>query len=72
MKIDLLDPKSFEGGQPRDQFGWLRENAPVYRHPEPDGPGYWAVTRPRFGQLWTRLIRRPGAAKDADAVLRTW
>ena len=26
MKIDLLDPKSFEGGQPHDQFRWLREN----------------------------------------------
>lgn len=45
MKIDLLDPKSFAGGQPHDQFAWLRENAPVYRHPEPDGPGFWAVTR---------------------------
>lgn len=45
MKIDLLDPGSFEGGQPHDQFAWLRENAPVYRHAEPDGPGYWAITR---------------------------
>jgi cytochrome P450 len=45
MKIDLLSPKSFEGGQPHDQFAWLREHAPVYRHPEPDGPGYWAVSR---------------------------
>jgi cytochrome P450 len=37
---------SFEGGQPHDQFRWLRENAPVYRHAEPlGGPGYWAITR---------------------------
>ncbi|MFP4002562.1 MAG: cytochrome P450, partial [Alphaproteobacteria bacterium] len=47
MKIDLLDPASFAGGQPHGQFAWLRANAPVYRHPEPGGPGFWAVTRYR-------------------------
>ena len=45
MQIDLLSPHSFIGGQPHDQFAWLRENEPLYRHPEPAGPGYWAVTR---------------------------
>ena len=45
MHIDLLSPESFADGPPHDQFAWLRERAPVYRHPEPDGPGYWAVTR---------------------------
>jgi len=45
MKIDLLDPASFAGGQPHAQFTWLRRNAPVYRHSEPGGPGFWAVTR---------------------------
>lgn len=45
MHIDLLNPASFDGGQPHDQFRWLRENAPVYWHEEPDGPGFWAVTR---------------------------
>ena len=45
MDIDLLNPASFARGQPHDQFRWLREHAPVYRHPEPDGPGFWAVTR---------------------------
>lgn len=45
MHIDLLDPKSFDGGQPHDQFRWLRENAPVYRHAEPAGEGFWALTR---------------------------
>jgi cytochrome P450 len=45
MKIDLLSPRSFAGGQPHDQFAWLREHAPVYRHEEPDGPGFWAVMR---------------------------
>jgi cytochrome P450 len=45
VKIDLLDPASFANGQPHEQFRWLREHAPVYRHDEPDGPGFWAVTR---------------------------
>ena len=43
--IDLLSPASFATGQPHDQFAWLRDNAPIYRHAEPAGPGFWAVTR---------------------------
>lgn len=50
MDINLLSPASFAAGQPHDQFRWLRENAPVYRHEEPDGPGFWAVTR--FDDVW--------------------
>lgn len=45
MNVDLLSPQSFVGGHPHDQYDWLRLNAPVYKHPEPDGPGFWAVTR---------------------------
>jgi len=45
LAIDLLDAVSFAHGQPHDQFRWLREHDPVHRHPEPDGPGFWAVTR---------------------------
>jgi cytochrome P450 len=44
-KIDLLDPASFDGGQPHDAFTWLRNNEPVYRHPKPDGGHFWAVTK---------------------------
>jgi cytochrome P450 len=44
-RIDLLSVSSFAGSQPHDQFDWLREHAPVYRHPQPEGPGFWAVTR---------------------------
>lgn len=45
MRIDLLSPGSFAHGQPHDQFDWLREHDPVHRHAEPDGAGFWAVTR---------------------------
>jgi cytochrome P450 len=43
--VDLLSPASFANGQPHDQFAWLRKHDPVHWHPEPDGPGFWAVTR---------------------------
>jgi cytochrome P450 len=45
MKIDLLSPASFAAGQPHDQYRWLREHAPVRWHDEPNGRGFWAVTR---------------------------
>jgi cytochrome P450 len=45
MKIDLYSPGSFSDGHPFAQYRWLRENAPVYWHEEPHGPGFWAVTR---------------------------
>jgi len=45
VQIDLLSPASFAHGQPHDQFDWLRENDPVHWHDEPEGPGFWAVTR---------------------------
>jgi cytochrome P450 len=45
VEIDLLSVARFAGSQPHDQFAWLRANAPVYRHDEPDGAGFWAVTR---------------------------
>src|SRR5581483_6764409 len=51
MHIDLLSPSSFAAGQPHDQFRWLRENAPVYWHEEPNGRGFWAVTR--YEDVWT-------------------
>jgi cytochrome P450 len=51
MKIDLLNPASFAAGQPHDQFAWLRANSPVHWCEEPDGPGFWAVTR--YDDVWT-------------------
>jgi cytochrome P450 len=50
MQIDLLSPEIFAGGQPHGQFRWLREHDPVQWHEEPDGPGFWAVTR--FEDVW--------------------
>jgi cytochrome P450 len=43
--IDLVATRSFANGQPHDQFRWLRENDPVYKHPAEDGGSFWAITR---------------------------
>ena len=46
MQIDLVSPETFaRSGHPWDQYAWLRANDPVYWHPEPDGPGFWAITK---------------------------
>ncbi|MFF4175742.1 cytochrome P450 [Streptomyces sp. NPDC001750] len=45
MKVDLLDPSLFERGEFWPVLAWLRVNDPVHRHAEPDGPGFWVVSR---------------------------
>ena len=44
-ELDLSDAKVFDEGFPHDYFRMLRAEAPVCWHPEPNGPGHWAVTR---------------------------
>ncbi|MHB1855045.1 MAG: cytochrome P450 [Acidimicrobiales bacterium] len=43
-QIDLLDRDAFALGVPHSWFTYLRANHPVYRHPEPDGPGFWVFS----------------------------
>lgn len=44
--IDLASPESFQGGIPRDQYRYLRNEEPVYWHEDPEqGVGFWAITR---------------------------
>jgi cholest-4-en-3-one 26-monooxygenase len=43
--VDLFDPDVYTRGVPHDMYRVLRREAPVYRHPEPDGPGFWALTK---------------------------
>jgi cytochrome P450 len=45
MRQDLLDPATFSAGHPVELYRRLRAEAPVCRNPEPDGPGFWALTR---------------------------
>ena len=43
--INLLDSRRFAQSVPHEWFTYLRRHAPVYRHPERHGPGFWAITR---------------------------
>jgi cholest-4-en-3-one 26-monooxygenase len=43
--IDLLSRDVFTEGVPHEWFTYLRANAPVYHHPEPDGPGFWVISK---------------------------
>jgi cholest-4-en-3-one 26-monooxygenase len=42
---DLSSPDTFVPGVPFETFDRLRKEDPVYFHEEPDGPGFWCVTR---------------------------
>lgn len=44
-EIDLANPDHFLAGTPHAWFQRLRREAPVWLHPEPDGPGFWCITR---------------------------
>ena len=66
--IDLMAPESFARGQPHDQFRWLRTHDPVHWHPEPDGPGFWAVTRYEDVKA---VGRDPGTFSSVPTIMRS-
>ncbi len=43
--IDLYSQDLWEKGVPHAAFARLRAEAPVFWHPDPQGPGFWAVTK---------------------------
>jgi cholest-4-en-3-one 26-monooxygenase len=43
--IDLLNLDRFTEGIPHEWFTYLRQNAPIHFHSEPDGPGFWVFTK---------------------------
>ncbi len=43
--IDLTDASVWERAAPHEWLDRLRTEAPVHWHEEPDGPGFWALTR---------------------------
>ena len=64
--IDLLDAAAFVGGQPHEQFAWLRDNDPIHWHDEPNGPGFWAVTR--YGDV-KRVGRDPATFSSVPGIM---
>jgi cytochrome P450 len=45
LDTNLVDAASYANGPPHALFARMRAEAPVCWHPEPDGPGFWALTR---------------------------
>ncbi|MFM7069411.1 MAG: cytochrome P450 [Actinomycetes bacterium] len=43
--VDLMDLDAFQNGRHHEMFQVLRDEAPVSFHPEPGGPGFWAVVK---------------------------
>jgi cholest-4-en-3-one 26-monooxygenase len=60
--VDLVDPDTFVTAMPHEMFRVLRAEAPVYWHEEPDGPGFWAITR--YRDVVT-ISRDPGTFSSA-------
>lgn len=44
-QVDLMDLETFARGEDDGLFRQLREEAPLHWNDEPDGPGFWSVTR---------------------------
>jgi cytochrome P450 len=42
---DFLDVATFADGHPHALYKDLRQRSPVFWNPEPNGPGFWALTR---------------------------
>ena len=45
MGQDFLDVATFADGHPHALYKDLRQRSPVFWNPEPNGPGFWALTR---------------------------
>jgi cholest-4-en-3-one 26-monooxygenase len=45
VPIDVYSPDVWAEGPPYDMFKWMRARQPLYWHAEPNGRGYWAVTK---------------------------
>jgi cholest-4-en-3-one 26-monooxygenase len=70
--IDLLNLDTFVEDAPHEAFKFLRKEAPVYLHPEPnDGPGFWVLTKyddiEAASQDWSNYSSAHGVVGMADA-----
>jgi len=77
-QIDLASHRMFADGHPWAQYAWLRANDPVHWQPEPDGPGFWALTRyddvkrvSRQPQLFSSAARGVMMADPDEGASRT-
>ncbi len=80
-QIDIYSPDVYVEGVPHETYRMLRHEAPVYRHAEPDGPGFWALTKyedivtvsqdSALFSSYEQGTNIPDPEPDALAVIRT-
>jgi cholest-4-en-3-one 26-monooxygenase len=60
LTLDDIDLLAATWGRhvPHDQFDLLRREAPVFWHPEPNGTGFWAVTKHEDVRMISRDTER--------------
>jgi hypothetical protein len=63
--IDIVHPDAYLAGVPHAQFALLRREAPVFRHREANGPGFWALTR---HEDIARVARDPATFSQAPSL----
>jgi cytochrome P450 len=63
--IDISNPDAYINGVPHHQFAFLRRHAPVFRHREANGPGFWAITK--HADV-VRISRDPATFTQAPSV----
>jgi cholest-4-en-3-one 26-monooxygenase len=79
--IDLFDPGVYANAMPHEAYDRLRRESPVFFHPEPDGPGYWALLKyedivtvssdNNLFSSWAGGTNIPDMPADGLAVIRT-
>lgn len=69
-EIDLLDVSLFTERREQAAFRLLRDEAPVYLHPEPSGPGFYALTRYEHVSQVLRDTQKFSSAQGTQIVDR--
>jgi cholest-4-en-3-one 26-monooxygenase len=67
--IDLLDRDVFTRGIPHEWFTYLRHERPLFHHPEPDGPGFWVITKHADVHAVSRDAQTHSSDQDRGGVI---
>lgn len=66
--IDLLDPDRFARGEHHEMLRRLRREDPVYWHEDPDGGGFWNLTRHADVVMANRGFQHFSSAKGGTSL----
>jgi cytochrome P450 len=78
--VDFLSAATFSQGHPWALYEWLRDDDPVHWHEEPDGPGFWVISRwedirwvnahdDYFSHAPTSILEGAGIVQDSPAMV---